>query len=218
MHRFKLFALSLLTLSALTAGLSASAQAAPEWWVEGSVIKTAEKLATEVKVPELITFQTSAITIKCSKMQVIGGVVRPKNENSAESLVFSSCEVPGDAKCTVENIKTKALKLPLQGKVGAISLNFVPTSGNVIAAFNITGCENKATTGEKKIKSNIGTGIGMKCDYPDVEFEQVNHKLEFDATSGSELEMENGPKSEPLLLLAIVEWALATAKKWSALA
>ena len=217
MSRMKLFLLSALAISALGTAFSASAQATPEWWVEGSVIKSAEKLATEVKVPELITFQTSAITVKCSKLQVNGGFVRPKNENSAESLVFSGCEVPGDAKCMVENIKTKALNLPLQGTTGAISLNFVPTSGNVIAAFNITGCENKATSGEKKIKSNAKTGIGMKCEYPDVETEQINHKLNFNSKSGSELEMENGAKSEPLSLIAIVEWALATAKKWSAL-
>ncbi|HEY0391855.1 MAG TPA: hypothetical protein VGC63_09120 [Solirubrobacterales bacterium] len=217
MSRAKLLLLSALVVSALGTTFSASAQATPEWWVEGGLIKTAEKLAAEVKVPELITFQTSALTVKCSKLQVTGGFVRPENKNSAESLVFSGCEVPGDAKCVVENIKTTAQNFPLQGTKGAISLNFVPTSGAVIAAFNITGCENKATSGKKTIKSNAKTGIGMKCEYPDVEMEQVNHKLNFNATSGSELEMENGLKTESLSFIAIVEWALATAKKWSAL-
>jgi hypothetical protein len=217
MHRTRKFLLGLLAISILWGCFSASAEATPEWWVEGSVIKAAEKLAAEVKVPESITFQTSAITIKCSKLQVNGGFVRPGNENSAESLVFSGCQVPSDSKCVVENIKTTPLKFPLGGSTGAVSLNFAPTSGNVIAAFNITGCENKGNSGEKKFKSNPKTGTGMKCEYPDVGFEQVEHKLDFNSKSGSELEMESGLKSEPLSLIAIVQWALATAKKWSAI-
>jgi hypothetical protein len=220
MSRSKLFLLSLLALCALSTGFSASADATPEWWVAGGVIKTAEKLTTKVEVPEPIVFQSGAITIECSKLEVTGGFVRPKNENSAESLVFSECKVPGDATCVVETIKTKALKFPLAGTAGAISLNFAPTTENVIATFKITSCTNKATSGEKVIKSNSKTGIGMKCDYPGVESEQLNHELEFSAKSGSELEIESEPKgeakSEPLSLLALVKWALASAKKWSA--
>lgn len=209
-----LFLLSLLTVFAFSAGMSTSAFASPEWWVKGSVIKTAEKLASEVKVTEAITIEAEELAIQCSKMEVIGGVIRPENKNTAESLVFRSCEVIGDAECDVEDIKTKPLVFPLEGKKGAISLNFKPESGNVIATVQITNCPlaELGRESERVITSNKETGKGMVCEYPDVETEQTTHQLDFSETSGSEIALGG----EPASFRAVVQWALLSNQKWSA--
>jgi hypothetical protein len=214
MSKMKLFLLSLLAVSALSAVVSASALASPEWWVEGKVIKTAEKLASEPKVPEFVTIKNEKLGIQCSKLTINGGFVRPENKNSAESLTFGACKVAGGSKCEVEDFKTQPLTFPLEGSTGKISLNFRPTTGSLIAVANVKNCpaEEKSLEGKKEIA--IGKGAkGMDCEYPDVEKEMITHTLNFSSTSGSEIQMEG----EPASILGIVEWVLATVKKWSAL-
>jgi hypothetical protein len=214
MSSMRLFLLSLLAVSALSAVTSASALASPEWWVEGKVIKTAEKLGGEPKVPEVITIKTEKLGIQCSKLTIAGGFVRPGNKNSAESLTFGGCKVVGGSGCEVENIKTKPLTFPLEGSTGKISLNFRPETGTLIAIVNVKNCpaEEKSLEGTREIAASKAAK-GMDCEYLDVEKEMTTHKLNFSTTSGSEIEMGG----EPASFLGIVEWALATVKKWSAL-
>jgi predicted metal-binding protein len=210
-----LFLLSILAISVFGAVMSSSAFASPEWWVEGKVIKTAEKLSSAVKVTEAITIETEELAIQCSEMKVVGGIIQPGNKNSAESLVFSSCGVVGNPECEVEDIKTKPLVFPLEGKTGKISLNFKPESGNVIAAVQISSCPlaEAGRESERVITSNEETGKGMVCEYPDVETEKTAHQLNFSGTSGSQIALGG----EPASFRALVQWSLFSNEKWSAL-
>lgn len=209
-----LFLLSMLAISAFSACASTSAFATPEWWVEGKVIKTAEKLSGEVKVTEAITIETEELAIQCAKMEVIGGVIRPENKNTAESLTFRNCEVAENPECEVEDIKTKPMVFPLEGKSGKISLNFKPESGNVIGTVQITNCPlaKVGRESEQVITSNEETKKGMVCEYPDVETEKTTHQLNFSGTSGSQIALGG----EPASFRALVQWALFSGKKWSA--
>jgi len=211
MSRTRFILLGLMSAVALSAVMATSAlAAAPEWWVEGSVIKVAEKIAPKGNLLTPIIIKSSKVTIECTEDTVKNGFIGPGNKNSMESLVMGGCKIPTLPSCVIPTVESNPLVFPLirLEEKGKIKLNFTPETGKLLAKITVKGeCAAKGS-----YELTVGEKAGMQCEYPGVETEKKEHELNFSEGAGSEL-LLNGEKA---ILTGIVHFGLASGKLWSA--
>jgi hypothetical protein len=206
--------LGLLAVFALSAATAATASAAsPEWWVAKEAIKTAETISEKTNVIRHFSISTSTSSIECSELAVKKGFIKNKEENSAEAFVFKGCTATvGKTKCSVDDAVTKiagtietkpiAFKLENPAKEKEDNkINFKPKKGEEFATI-----EDSCLEGSKEILSG-----SMVCAYPSVETEADEHRLNFNETSGSEIELGH----EKAKFTGEVGITLTSAKLWS---
>jgi hypothetical protein len=206
-----------------------STELTSSWWVERKLLVGTEPIAEETKVtvPLKLTFTVNkgskAVEIECKKEKINNGLIEAPNSRSEEAEIFERCEVVGeDTVCTVAStepesppgtITTKALEAKLEGTREAEKLKFVPRSGASIAVFEIKGTSCAEGNSTFKIVGD------MICNYEKVGLEKIEHPLEFTATSGSKVRVEE-ISPEPSSVAAVFEVTdkvhLTSGMPWSA--
>lgn len=201
--------LVVLGTTALSAGLSAAAQAEENsWWVAGSPLKGTAELAETTKVVSNFKLEMHgegiSFTIECEGVRLKGAQIENATERSDPGDTFEKCIAVGKPECTVAASTTQPLKAVAEGTTGAFKLKFQPKTGTEIGKWTVTGSLCKE-------KGNYLADGTMICDYKGVETEAAEHPLEFTATSGSKVTV-GGVSSKFTLTY---EDKLASGQKWS---
>jgi hypothetical protein len=181
--RFKRLASCLVALCALSAALTSTAWAAsPQWFVAGTALKTGEQrtIAEATTVTEAFEIKTSQVTVVCPSLKLEKSLIEGEKARSDHAMILEGCEDVTATRCKVGTITSKPLSSVLEGEKGKLKLNFKPTSGEEVTTIKISGAECAAEM------TFVVSGT-MACNYPGVETEAVDHKLEFSASSGSKL-------------------------------
>lgn len=211
--RSRLVAVLMLVVFA-SAVVAANANAAsPEWWVAGAPIAKEEPLneATNAKRFVISNLETEIV---CTGLKVKKGFIKSKTENGAEAFIFTGCEatVSKTTTCSVNNkggktagtIETGPIAFKLENPKAEKEdnkLEFRPKAGETFVTI-----EGSCIPGKE-----ASLGGGMNCNYPNVETEANEHRLEFSSTSGSSITL--GGKSGSFI--GEVDVTLTSKKLWS---
>ena len=162
----------------------------PEWWVGGSPIGSSEPIAEETTMtkPFKLEFALTAgekagsIAIACTKEKIKNGVIESPGTRTEEAEVYEGCEVVGQPQCSVGSLGTPGTITtnPLRATLEAGTpekLKFVPEAGKPIAAFEIKEIGPSCAENGFVYRANGE----MICDYKEVEEEELEHPLEFQA-------------------------------------
>ncbi|HXA53932.1 MAG TPA: hypothetical protein VNV37_03560 [Solirubrobacteraceae bacterium] len=213
MLKSKLVSLGVLVAFVFGATAASASAASPEWWVAGKVIAKEEPLNEATNAKRFVISNTEA-EIVCSGLKVKKGFIKSKTENGAEALLFTGCEATAGelSKCKVQNsggkiegtIETAPIKFQLENpkeEKEDNKLEFRPKSGESFATIDGSCLPKKEAT----------LGGGMNCNYPSVETEANEHRLEFSSTSGSTITLAGKSAS----FIGEVDVTLKSKKLWS---
>jgi hypothetical protein len=185
MSKTRLILASVLAVFAVSAVASASAMAAPQYFIEEVKFEGPETVNAQPK-SGTVALLTSKLTggatieIQCTGGKLKGAVIEKNNLGKGEAIVYEKCKVKTPATCHVaETLTTNAVSAEALdvGETG-VSEKFKPTSGETFISISITGCSGEG-------KYNV-TG-SAECTGVNPTIEEVNKTCDFTSGSGTSL-------------------------------
>jgi hypothetical protein len=181
-HRFKIVLAAGAAICALMAVSAGAAQAAPEWYVNGSTLTTTLQVTSTGGPFELSTkIGSTNVVIKCTTESNVGTIDNGTNVTGetggtdAATITFSGCSIPVAPACVVPNISA-SVGTHLKEVGGKIYDIFRPATGTVFATIVVEGC---ALEGEFEVK---GTTAGLDSE---ASTEKKAHTLAFSGANST---------------------------------
>ena len=182
-RKIKMIGLTLIAICAFGAVSAGAAQAAPNWTIEGKTLAAATASNTETIEVEntesiRLTVPGITLTIECKKLATTGAEIKEEFKDSATSLTFSECKIPGSPFCVVKNlggvngtIATPAVKSELKTTDGVVYDYFTPQTGVNFVTIVIekggggcalsTGAGGSEVTGTVALETSIGEAVNL---------------------------------------------------------
>jgi hypothetical protein len=160
--------LSFLAVFALNVAVTASASAAPAWWIETSegheeLLKGKEEFNKKGEVEKTFVLKSSALTIECKGLEFRKGFIEGPTVLAAESVELKECKVAKPAECTVEKGEIDTAKVTSTvSQVGSEAVfELKPSTGSVITEFTLTG--TKCTLSGKLSVTGATKGVVLEA-------------------------------------------------------